>query len=105
MKITKSKLKQIIKEELDNLISKLGPPANPKIFISTQKKDEFLSSLDKKFRDLQYLPAELSAALGSLEQTEQNNHPAFVEIYNSIKALSRAFEYLEYKVNTRRPLA
>lgn len=105
MKITKSKLKKLIKEELDNLVSELGPPGDPRSFISRDKKDELLDSLDRKFRDLQYLPAELNAALGSLEQTEQNNHPAFVEIYNSIKALSRAFEYLEYKVNTRRPLA
>lgn len=105
MKITKSQLKQLIKEELENLISELGPPANPRVFISTEKKDEFLNSLDEKFRDLQYLPAELNSALDNLEQAEQDNHPAFVEIYNSIKALGRAGEYLKYKVETMRTLA
>jgi len=105
MKITKTKLKKLIKEELNNLVSELGPPGDPRSFISRDKKDELLDSLDRKFRDLQYLPAELNAALGNLEQSEQDNHPAFIEIYNSIKSLSRAYKYLQYKVDIRKSQA
>ena len=97
-----SKLKKIIKEELGKLVSELAPPPSARQFLSAEKKDELLDSLDKKFRDLQYLPAELNAALGKIEQAEQDIHPAFVEIYSSIKALAQARRILEFEVKVNK---